>query len=144
MYDPASSLGQASRGRREQKGPQDTQLVQKDDKPANAGAEDPNGPVLSLPFDKSTEPDKGNAPAINENVACGGAGEGCVFDTDSQFAIPDAGNLSGEAGSISFCLQPQWGGNDMSNAGLVDLQTPNMRENRFNVPRRGVGRPAAL
>jgi hypothetical protein len=128
-----SSLGQASRGTREQKGPQDNQLVQKNDKPADAAAEDPNAPVLSLPFDKSTAPDKGDQPAVNENVACGGVGEGCVFDTNSRLAIPDAGNLTGEAGSISFCLQPQWGGNDISNAGLVDLETPNVWGNRLKI-----------
>ncbi|MFI5397555.1 MAG: LamG-like jellyroll fold domain-containing protein [Candidatus Binatia bacterium] len=138
---PAGGLG-PSHDTREQTGSRETgnqQIVQKNDKSANAAPEDPNAPVLSLPFDKSTEPDKGNAPAVNENVTCGGVGEGCVFDTNSRFAIPDAGNLSGEEGSISFCLQPQWSGADPSNADLVDLHTPNAWENNLKIFKNGNG-----
>jgi len=109
------------------------ELVKKDDKSTDLAAEDPNAPVLSLAFDQSTEADKGEQPSINENVTCGGDGEGCTFDADARFAIPNAGNLSGEAGSISFCLRPQWGADPTTNAGLVDLRTPNIWENRLKV-----------
>jgi hypothetical protein len=108
------------------------EVVKKTDNPADAAPADPNAPVLSLPFDKTTEPDKGASPIVDENVKCGGTGEGCVFDTNSRFAIPDAANLSADAGSISFCLQPQWGGNELSNADLVDLHG-NTWENRFKL-----------
>jgi hypothetical protein len=116
-------------------------LVQKNEKSTSTGSapEDPNAPILSLPFDKSTEPEKGTAPAVDENVACGGAGEGCVFDTNSRFTIPDAANLTGDAGSISFCMQPQWSGNDPSNADLVDLPNPGTWENRMKMFKNGPG-----
>jgi hypothetical protein len=108
------------------------EVAKKTDNPAGAAPADPNAPVLSLPFNKTTDSATGDQAIINENVTCGGSGEGCVFDTNSRFAIPDAGNLSGDAGSISFCLQPQWAGNDLSNADLVDLHG-NTWENRFKV-----------
>jgi len=103
--------------------------------PADAAPTDPNAPVLSLPFNDSTQPDKGAAPIVDQNVSCGGVGQGCVFDTGSEFAIPDAANLSGDAGSISFCMQPQWAGTDQSNADLVDLG--NTWENRFKLFKNG-------
>jgi hypothetical protein len=96
---------------------------------------DPNAPVLSLSFSNTTQPDKGSQPIFDEGVSCGD--EGCTFDTNSRFAIPDAANLTGEAGSISFCLQPQWSGTDPGNAGFVDLQTPNQWENQLNVFKNG-------
>jgi hypothetical protein len=111
---------------------------------ARAGAEgqppdnannDPNAPVLSLSFNNGTQPDKGSQPVVDENVSCGDAG--CTFDTDSRFAIPEAANLTGDAGSISFCLQPQWTGNDPGNAGFVDLQTPNQWQNQLNIFKNG-------
>jgi len=138
---PFPKGGLASReSRGKSAGTDGEQLVPKDDKAATAAAteDDPNAPVLSVPFDKTTEPEKGaDQPEVDEQVQCGGVGEGCVFDTDSRYAIPDAGNLSGEAGSISFCLQPQWGGGDPSNAGLVDLETPNVWENRLKIFKNG-------
>ncbi len=103
--------------------------------PADSASNDPNSPVLSLSFNNSTQPDKGSAPLIEEGVSCGD--QGCTFDTNSRFAIPDAANLSGDAGSISFCLQPQWAGTDPSNAGLVDLQTPNRWDNQMNIFKNG-------
>jgi hypothetical protein len=112
-------------------------VAKKGDNPG-AAPEDPNAPVLSLPLTNSTQDEKGTAAAIDENVKCGGAGQGCVFDTNSQLAIADAGNLSGDAGSISFCFQPQWAGSDQVNASLVDLRTPNEWSNHLKVFKNGV------
>ncbi len=61
--------------------------------------------------------------------ACGG--------DDHQVPPPTASTLSGEEGSISFCLQPQWAGSDTNNAGLVDLQAPNVWENRLKIFKNG-------
>jgi hypothetical protein len=114
------------------------EVAKKSDNPADAASGgDPNAPVLSLPLDKSTEPDKGDQPIINENVNCGGSTDGCAFNTDSRFAIPDAANLSGEAGTISFCLQPQWAGDAPINASLVNLETPNIWENHLKIFKNG-------
>lgn len=112
--------------------------------PAAAGANDPtkdtpgeNGLVLSLPFNASTTADKGDtAPLVEQGVSCESGG--CKFSTDSQFAIPDAGNLNGEQGSVSFCLQPDWNGSDPGDASLVQLRTPNLWENRMQIFKNGI------
>ena len=52
------------------------EVVKKTDNPADAAPDDPNAPVLSLSFDKSNEPDKGDQPIVNENVTRGGSTEG--------------------------------------------------------------------
>jgi len=111
--------------------------------PAVAGsANDPtkdtpgeNGLVLSL-LNSSTTPDKGDTtPLVEQGVSCQSGG--CNFSTDSQFALPDAGNLSGEQGSLSFCLQPDWNGSDPGDASLVQLRTPNLWENRMQIFKNG-------
>jgi hypothetical protein len=127
-----AKAGQPSRDAHGQTGTGTEEAVKKTDTSADGEPADPNAPVLSLPFDKTTEPDKGESPILDENVKCGETGEGCVFDTNSRFAIPDAANLSADAGSISFCMQPQWAGTDQSNADLVDLHG-NTWENRFKL-----------
>lgn len=81
-----------------------------------------DGLVLSIPFDNSTLPDKGEPPVTEEGVAFDG--HGATFSTDSQLAIPDTGNLGDAAtGTISFCLRPQWSGDQPTDASLVNLRT---------------------
>jgi hypothetical protein len=140
--DLVAGPGQAVGGAHGQAGSSGTgtqEVANKGDNSAGADAEDPNAPVLDLPLneDNGTQPNKGSNAAIDENVNCGGVGQGCVFDADSQFAVPDAGGLSGDSGSISFCLQPQWAGGDQINASLVDLQTPNVWSNHLKVFKNG-------
>jgi hypothetical protein len=96
------------------------------------------GPVLSVSFKDSTQPEQGaSGPVIEENVSCD-EGQGCTFDSNSQFAIPEAGNLTGEdGGSISLCLQPQWNGNENIDANLVDLHVPNTWENHLRLFKNG-------
>lgn len=130
------SLGNAQ-GQANAPGSGTEEVAKKTDNPADAASGDPNAPVLSVPLDKSTESATGDQAIVSENVACGGSTEGCAFNTDSQFAIPDAAGLTGEAGTISFCLQPQWAGDADMNAGLVDLQTPNIWENHLKIFKNG-------
>ena len=113
------------------------EVVKKTDNPADAAPGDPNAPILELPLDKTTESATGDQAIINENVPCGGSTEGCAFNTDSRLAIPDAAGLTGEAGTISFCLQPQWGGDPTTNASLVNLWTPNIWENHLKIFKNG-------
>jgi hypothetical protein len=133
-----AGVGQTSGGAHGQanaSGSDTQELVKKTDNSADAAKEDdPNGPVVDLPLKGTTDPNKGEE-LLNENINCTGVGEGCVFDTDARFAV-DSTNLSGEAGSISFCMQPQWGGTDPSNADLVDLHG-NTWENRFKLFKNG-------
>jgi len=98
---------------------------------------DDQGPVLSIPFDNSGLPDKGDTGPIAEQGITFDS-HGATFPTDAQFAIPDAGNLgTAEAGTISFCLRPQWGGDETAtDASLVNLHT-NTFENRLQIAKNG-------
>jgi hypothetical protein len=104
--------------------------------PAKSDTTDDQGPVVSIPFDQSTAPEKGDAPVLEHDIAFDG--QGATFSTDSQFAIPDAANLTGEAGTISFCLRPQWGGEETNtDASLVNVHTPNLFDNRLQITKNG-------
>jgi hypothetical protein len=98
--------------------------------------DDENGPVLELSFDESLEPEKGEAPVVAEGVTFA-SGEGAVFSNNAQFAIPNAGNLTGEAGTISFTVQGEWAGADETDASFVQLRTPNQWNNRIQITKNG-------
>ena len=99
---------------------------------------DDQGPVLSISFDNPL-PEKGDtAPIAEQDVTFDG--KGATFSADSQYAIPDAGNLgTAESGTISFCLQPQWSMADVgaTDASFVNLRTPNAFANRLQIEKNG-------
>lgn len=104
--------------------------------PSNSDTTDDQGPVLSIPFDNSAVPEKGEAPILEQGVAFDG--QGATFSTDSQLAIPNAANLTGEAGTISFCLRPQWSGQESdTDASFVNVYTPNLFDNRLQIAKNG-------
>ncbi len=74
---------------------------------------------------------------VAANSATYQAGEGHVFDTESEVKIPNAGNISGDAGSIAFELKPKWEGGDNSDASFFDLRTPNEWNNRMELVKNG-------
>jgi len=94
------------------------------------------GPVLSIPFDNSPDPVRGDTKPV-EDKGVSYNSEGATFSTDAQMVIPDAGNISGEAGSISFNLKPDWGGGDTTDASLVQLREPNQWDNRLQIFKNG-------
>ena len=94
------------------------------------------GPVLSIPFDQSTQPERGEGAVFEQGVAFE-SGEGAVFSTDSQFVIPNGGNIKGEAGAVAFWVQPQWEGGAEGDASLVQLRNSNQWENRLQVFKNG-------
>jgi hypothetical protein len=108
------------------------------DKPAD-GSKPPEdgGPVLSLPFDKTTQPEKGDTAVFEQGVTFD-SGQGAVFSTDSQFVVPNGGNLSGEGGAISMWVQPGWAGGDESNASLAQLRNQNQWEDRLQIFKNGM------
>lgn len=96
-----------------------------------------NGPVLSLSFDGTVEPQKGEAPIVAEGVTFD-SGSGATFSTDSQFVIPDAGTMLGQnAGTIAFTIQPDWAGSDPTDASLVQIRDPNQWDNRIQITKNG-------
>jgi hypothetical protein len=98
-------------------------------------AADEEGLVLSLPFKEGTQAEAGQDAAVEEGVAFA-SDEGAYFATDAQFVVPNAGNLKGEAGTISFRMDPDWGGDDGGDASLVQLRGGTW-ENRLQIFKNG-------
>lgn len=89
---------------------------------AKTAAEDDTGPVLSMPLDKTTEPDKGDtAPIIVNGVTFDQ--NGARFSANSQIVVPDAGNANPAAGTITFWILPDWAGDTETDASLVHIGT---------------------
>jgi hypothetical protein len=65
-------------------------------------------------------PDNAVAPEPAPEVAYDG-GADHVFSTTSQVQVPDAANITGEAGTVSFWLKPEWGPNSQDDATFVQL-----------------------
>jgi hypothetical protein len=59
--------------------------------------------------------------------------DGAVFSSDSEYAVPMAGRLSGEAGSITFWVRPDGETSDIDNASLVQLRSQNEWANRLQI-----------
>lgn len=102
----------------------------------NKPAEDPNEPVLSLPLDHTAEPEKGVAPLDAQGITFE-SGSGAKFAADAQFIVPDAGGLTGEAGTVSFNLQNEWTGNDSTDASLLKIRNPNDWSDRIEITKNG-------
>ncbi len=126
-------------GGRTGQAPSHDTVQQVTDKPADTSKPAPNdgGPVLSLPFDKTTAPDRGDAAVVEQGVTFD-SGQGAVFSTNSQFVVPNGGNLTGDGGSISMWVQPGWAGGDDSNASLAGLRNLNQWEDRLQIFKNGV------
>jgi len=89
-------------------------------------------PVLSISFDATTHPDQGeSAPIVVDGVTVDTGG--ARFDTNAQFALPDRGNASMVAGTITFWVQPDWAGASDVKSALVGLSTPHLWENRLGI-----------
>jgi hypothetical protein len=79
---------------------------------------DENQPVLSL-FDGD---DAGVTEAsIDKGVSV--EEDGARFSEGSEFAVPMAGRITGEAGSISFWVRPEGDNADVSHASLLQLRS---------------------
>lgn len=63
--------------------------------------------------------------------------EGLTFTEGSKLAFPDGGNLNGEAGTISFEIEPNWNGNDETNNSLVTLRSEHGWSNRIELVKNG-------
>ena len=102
--------------------------------PASDAPKDPANPdglLLQMSFDKSTQPDKGEgSPMVEQGVTLDESG--AKFATNAQFAIPNAGNINGESGSISFNVTPDWAGSDSNLASLLQLRGDTW-ENRLQI-----------
>jgi len=101
---------------------------------AGANPAEGDAPIVDLPFNNSTPSDKTNVTPIEDGVSFNG--QGATFALDSQMVIPDV-TINNQAGAVSFCLQPQWGGSDQGDASLFQLRTPNQFNNRISIFKNG-------
>lgn len=96
---------------------------------------DDKGQVLNL-FDKSGDQATKGEPIVDQGVTYQ-SGEGAHFASDAHFEIPNAGNLNGDAGTLAFCLRPEWSGGDGSDASFVQLRNHYVYENRIQITKNG-------
>jgi len=136
-FEGARSLsGRGAPSGRGREGSEQRQAVAEPGTEAASSEPDPDGLVLSLPFDNSTQPDKGDPNVVEQGVQIQ-PGEGANFALDSQFVVPNGGNISGEAGTVSFWVQPGWVGGEANDASLVQLRNQNVWENRLQIFKNG-------
>lgn len=59
--------------------------------------------------------------------------EGARFSDESEYAVPMAGRMSGETGTLSFWVRPDGETSDVNNASLVQLRSQNEWSNRLQI-----------
>jgi hypothetical protein len=64
-------------------------------------------------------------------------GEGLKFSDDAQMTFSEAGGANGEAGTISFDVEPDWAGGDKTDNSLVQIRAENQWENRLQLVKNG-------
>jgi hypothetical protein len=64
-------------------------------------------------------------------------GEGLKFTDQSQLTFAQAGGASGEAGTITFDVEPDWAGSDATDNSLVQIRAENQWENRLQLVKNG-------
>lgn len=99
---------------------------------ADPGADPDNDVVLEV----STAEDSDKAIDLR-NVEEARDGVGLELKEDSVLAFPNAGNAKGDAGSISFDLDPEWVGADQTDNSFVQIRTPHGWDNRMQLVKNG-------
>jgi hypothetical protein len=80
----------------------------------------PGQPVAAGQTAHAREPETPAGPPANADIAFESTG-GDQYPLNSQVEIPGAGNLAGQAGTVSFWLQPEWGDGNQDDATLAEL-----------------------
>jgi hypothetical protein len=95
----------------------------------------PNGEdvVLSVTSTEDTQ-DASQASDVHESKS---GQDGIEMTPNSVLAFPDAGNVNGDAGTISVDFTNNWGGADESNNTLVQIREPNQWNDRFELVKNG-------
>lgn len=96
-----------------------------------ATAREPNEPVISM-FNETKDqaiPDDGSI--LNKGVTTDD--EGARFPKGSEFAMPVAGLISGDSGTISFAMRPDQDLAKDDNASLLQLRSRHVYENRLQL-----------
>jgi hypothetical protein len=64
-------------------------------------------------------------------------GDGLKFSEHAQLTFAQAGGANGEAGTITFDVEPDWAGSDATDNSLVQIRAENQWENRLQLVKNG-------
>lgn len=115
--------------------------------PPGDAAENPDDPtgegneevVLSVPLNREfgTIAEDATAPVIEQDLQLADDGVGVKFDKDSVLAFPNAGNITGDSGSITFEFVPEWEGGEVGDYSFVNVRNPNDPANLLRIYKNG-------
>lgn len=91
--------------------------------------------VLSVPLDEGGAESASTEPIIDEGLEV--EESGVEFPADSVLAFPDAGNMRGEAGTITFEVEPKWSGTDPGDNSFVQVRSPGEWQGKVSLFRNG-------
>lgn len=95
--------------------------------------------VLSAPLDREagTVANDDTPPLVENDLQFAEDGVGVKFEDGSVLAFPDAGNVRGDAGSLTMEFQPEWSGAEKGDYSLVNVRTPNDPSNSLRLFKNG-------
>jgi hypothetical protein len=103
--------------------------------PATGGPSESGSPDIALEVRNTADSEQA---ARREEIADADDGlDGIKFGNDSQLTFAEAGGASGEAGTISFDVEPDWSGGDATDNSLVQIRAENEWANRLQLVKNG-------
>lgn len=95
--------------------------------------------VFSAPLDRDngTVANEDTPPLVENELEYGEDGVGVKFDQGSVLAFPDAGNVRGDAGTMTLEFEPEWSGAEKGDFSLVNVRTPNDPNNSIRIFKNG-------
>lgn len=104
---------------------------------AGSGAADSTDPSSDVALEVLNEADSSKAIYKEGVYEPDDGGDGLKFSDDAQMTFAQAGGANGEAGTISFDVQPDWAGGDKTDNSLVQIRAENQWENRLQLVKNG-------
>lgn len=105
-----------------------------------AGETEPDGDIaLSVPFSRGTSllEENGTPVLVEKNLEPAADGNGMYFGRASVLAFPNAGNLRGDAGTITLEIEPDWSGPEEGDYALVSVREVNNGSNLLRLFKNG-------
>jgi hypothetical protein len=102
-------------------------------------AEEKGDVVFDAPLDRDagTVANDDTAPLVEHELEFSEDGVGLKFEPGSVLAFPNAGNVRGDAGSMTLEFEPEWSGAEKGDYSLVNVRTPNDPTNSIRVFKNG-------
>jgi hypothetical protein len=101
--------------------------------------ENPDDVLLSVPLsrDHGTLALDSTPPLVEQDLSFADDGDGVKFGPTSVLAYPNAGNLRGDAGTLSLDINPEWDGSDDGDFSLINVRTADDPTNVMRVFKNG-------